>query len=85
MRKITIIVAFLLCASGCFAQQSRSCEVFDLRRCRETAAEFNHNIRGVEFDLRAAEYQRKEARGISPALILRPSDSILCTRCSESV
>lgn len=63
MRKITIIVAFLLCASGCFAQQSRSCEVFDLRRCRETAAEFNHNIRGGEFDLRAAEYQRREARG----------------------
>ncbi len=63
MRKITIIVVFLLCASGCFAQQSRSCEVFDLRRCRETAAEFNHNIRGGEFDLRAAEYQRKEARG----------------------
>ena len=54
-------ISIILCtASICAAAQET---VLSLGDCRELAAERNSSIAGTRYDLRAAEYQRAEARG----------------------
>ncbi|HCZ22146.1 MAG TPA: hypothetical protein DHU72_01370 [Rikenellaceae bacterium] len=63
MRRYFIIAALsMLCASCCLAQELSGQQNITLDRCRELASESSHAVRGAEFDVRAAEYQKREAR-----------------------